>query len=99
MVKNKAGYSYYRNLFATENVKTLLKDLKYTLKDASKRGNEKLNPTVNDLEFKIAFIQKTQFKAELLAAKKLQKARNKMLPPRKVQLKPIQQEKPAAEIQ
>ena len=49
-------YKYFKNVFAGENVKSLLKDLKVSLRDA-KKNSQSPNPTLGQLEFKLAFIR------------------------------------------
>ena len=56
-------FKHYSNIFRSENVKYLLKDLKKSLREA-KKSTEATNPTLSTLEFKLAFIRKQQLKAE-----------------------------------
>lgn len=78
-------FKHYRNLFQAENVKGLLKDLKVSLRDAKTKSMAP-NPTLGNLEFKLAFIRKQQMKAELAAQKKAQKQLKRGLPPKPVQV-------------
>ena len=48
---------YYRKLFTSESVKSLLKDLKVTFR-TSKDAMPQKNPTIGQLDFKVALIRK-----------------------------------------
>ena len=60
--------NYFKQLFASESVKGLLKELKVSMRSAKKESLPK-NPTLGSLDFKLAMIRKQVLKAEVLEDK------------------------------
>lgn len=79
-------YSYYQSLFASANVKMLLKELKGTFKSASAEKPKK-NASFGSLDFKISMIRAAQMKAEITAQKKMYKAMKRAMPSKEVTYK------------
>ena len=55
--KKQKDFKYFKQLFASESVKGLLKDLKVSMRTAKEKSLPK-NPTLGSLDFKVAMIRK-----------------------------------------
>ena len=88
-------YNHYRQLFSSENVKSLLKELKTTMKTV-KKSSEVKNPTLSSLDFKLAFIRKQALKAELDITRKKKHQQQRQQKRQKSQSGAAKEEQPGA---
>ena len=91
----KINFSYYKNLFQNENAKSLLKELKSTLKNVQLNQAKKAAPTLSSLEFKKALERNQELKSEVVSTRKALKIiarNNRRNRPKKLQIVTLKNE-------